>query len=76
MSSKRLKMSSSTNAPGQRRVSRGLDDAANKKKQKDRANQESKEGESPSPALQRAGLWFLISAGWEPHSHLLQDKQI
>ncbi|NXN35349.1 UBP19 hydrolase, partial [Rhinoptilus africanus] len=44
-------MSSSTNAPGQRRVSRGLDDAANKKKQKDRANQESKEGESPSAAL-------------------------
>ncbi|XP_061213230.1 ubiquitin carboxyl-terminal hydrolase 19 isoform X9 [Neopsephotus bourkii] len=36
-------MSSSTNAPGQRTVSRGLDDAANKKKQKDRANQESKE---------------------------------
>uniref|UniRef100_A0A8C3LCH5 ubiquitinyl hydrolase 1 n=1 Tax=Chrysolophus pictus TaxID=9089 RepID=A0A8C3LCH5_CHRPC len=38
-------MSSSTNAPGQRRVSRGLDDTTNKKKQKDRANQESKEGE-------------------------------
>ncbi|XP_030083782.2 ubiquitin carboxyl-terminal hydrolase 19 isoform X3 [Serinus canaria] len=36
-------MSSSTNAPGQRRASRGLDDATNKKKQKDRANQESKE---------------------------------
>ncbi|XP_065605699.1 ubiquitin carboxyl-terminal hydrolase 19 isoform X4 [Cyrtonyx montezumae] len=36
-------MSGSTNAPGQRRVSRGLDDATNKKKQKDRANQESKE---------------------------------
>ncbi|NXC77796.1 UBP19 hydrolase, partial [Anhinga anhinga] len=48
-------MSSSTNAPGQRRASRGLDDATNKKKQKDRANQESKEGESPSAALQRAG---------------------
>uniref|UniRef100_A0A8C0BTG7 ubiquitinyl hydrolase 1 n=1 Tax=Buteo japonicus TaxID=224669 RepID=A0A8C0BTG7_9AVES len=44
-------MSSSTNAPGQRRVSRGLDDATNKKKQKDRANQESKEGESPSALL-------------------------
>uniref|UniRef100_A0A8C5TFL9 ubiquitinyl hydrolase 1 n=1 Tax=Malurus cyaneus samueli TaxID=2593467 RepID=A0A8C5TFL9_9PASS len=44
-------MSSSTNVPGQRRVSRGLDDAANKKKQKDRANQESKEGESPSAVL-------------------------
>ncbi|NXU51395.1 UBP19 hydrolase, partial [Turnix velox] len=44
-------MSSSTNASGQRRVSRGLDDATNKKKQKDRANQESKEGESPSAAL-------------------------
>uniref|UniRef100_A0A8C0BWC1 Ubiquitin carboxyl-terminal hydrolase 19 n=1 Tax=Buteo japonicus TaxID=224669 RepID=A0A8C0BWC1_9AVES len=46
-------MSSSTNAPGQRRVSRGLDDATNKKKQKDRANQESKEGESPSAVLWR-----------------------
>ncbi|NXE54642.1 UBP19 hydrolase, partial [Casuarius casuarius] len=44
-------MSSSANAPGQRRVSRGLDDATNKKKQKDRANQESKEGESPLAAL-------------------------
>uniref|UniRef100_A0A8C5X2M6 Ubiquitin carboxyl-terminal hydrolase 19 n=1 Tax=Malurus cyaneus samueli TaxID=2593467 RepID=A0A8C5X2M6_9PASS len=46
-------MSSSTNVPGQRRVSRGLDDAANKKKQKDRANQESKEGESPSRRVSR-----------------------
>ncbi|NXF12226.1 UBP19 hydrolase, partial [Smithornis capensis] len=44
-------MSSSTNAPGQRRASRGLDDATNKKKQKDRANQESKEGESHSAVL-------------------------
>ncbi|NWZ32720.1 UBP19 hydrolase, partial [Asarcornis scutulata] len=51
-------MSSSTNAPGQRRVSRGLDDATNKKKQKDRANQESKEGESP----RRDGF----SAPWVP----------
>ncbi|XP_035193829.1 ubiquitin carboxyl-terminal hydrolase 19 isoform X3 [Oxyura jamaicensis] len=42
-------MSSSTNAPGQRRVSRGLDDATNKKKQKDRANQESKEVSRPEP---------------------------
>ncbi|XP_005053254.1 PREDICTED: ubiquitin carboxyl-terminal hydrolase 19 isoform X1 [Ficedula albicollis] len=40
-------MSSSTNAPGQRRASRGLDDATNKKKQKDRANQESKEVSRP-----------------------------
>ncbi|XP_048813432.1 ubiquitin carboxyl-terminal hydrolase 19 isoform X8 [Lagopus muta] len=40
-------MSSSTNAPGQRRVSRGLDDTTNKKKQKDRANQESKEVSRP-----------------------------
>uniref|UniRef100_A0A8C8SYV7 ubiquitinyl hydrolase 1 n=1 Tax=Pelusios castaneus TaxID=367368 RepID=A0A8C8SYV7_9SAUR len=38
-------MSSSASAPGQRRTSRGLEDAANKKKQKDRANQENKEGE-------------------------------
>ncbi|NXT80470.1 UBP19 hydrolase, partial [Zapornia atra] len=56
-------MSSSTNAPGQRRVSRGLDDATNKKKQKDRANQESKEGESPLAALQQAGPWLLSPAG-------------
>uniref|UniRef100_A0A8C6NEF8 Ubiquitin carboxyl-terminal hydrolase 19 n=1 Tax=Melopsittacus undulatus TaxID=13146 RepID=A0A8C6NEF8_MELUD len=55
-------MSSSTNAPGQRRVSRGLDDAANKKKQKDRANQESKEGESPTAVLWGAGPWFLSPA--------------
>ncbi|NXY26902.1 UBP19 hydrolase, partial [Atrichornis clamosus] len=48
-------MSSSTNAPGQRRVSRGLDDATNKKKQKDRANQESKEGESLSSVLPLLG---------------------
>ncbi|XP_029770334.1 LOW QUALITY PROTEIN: ubiquitin carboxyl-terminal hydrolase 19-like [Terrapene carolina triunguis] len=40
-------MSSSASAPGQRRASRGLEDATNKKKQKDRANQESKEGERP-----------------------------
>ncbi|XP_074861714.1 ubiquitin carboxyl-terminal hydrolase 19 isoform X1 [Carettochelys insculpta] len=38
-------MSSSASAPSQRRATRGLEDAANKKKQKDRANQESKEGE-------------------------------
>ncbi|NXE74244.1 UBP19 hydrolase, partial [Cochlearius cochlearius] len=54
-------MSSSTNAPGQRRVSRGLDDATNKKKQKDRANQESKEGESPSSALRQAGPWCGVA---------------
>ncbi|NXG24235.1 UBP19 hydrolase, partial [Grallaria varia] len=52
-------MSSSTNAPGQRRVSRGLDDATNKKKQKDRANQESKEGESSLAALWGAGPRLL-----------------
>ncbi|NXD14037.1 UBP19 hydrolase, partial [Nothocercus nigrocapillus] len=56
-------MSSSTNAPGQRRVSRGLDDATNKKKQKDRANQESKEGERPLAALPQALLVILQGAG-------------
>ncbi|NWR41490.1 UBP19 hydrolase, partial [Regulus satrapa] len=57
-------MSSSTNAPGQRRVSRGLDDATNKKKQKDRANQESKEGESPSASLCcEAPTWCAGPAG-------------
>uniref|UniRef100_A0A8C9G8S9 Ubiquitin carboxyl-terminal hydrolase 19 n=1 Tax=Pavo cristatus TaxID=9049 RepID=A0A8C9G8S9_PAVCR len=55
-------MSSSTNAPGQRRVSRGLDDATNKKKQKDRANQESKEGESPQAALQDGFLAPRVGA--------------
>ncbi|NXH13612.1 UBP19 hydrolase, partial [Bucco capensis] len=54
-------MSSSTNA--QRRVSRGLEDATNKKKQKDRANQESKEGESPSAVLWQADPWFLSLTG-------------
>ncbi|NXA37773.1 UBP19 hydrolase, partial [Eudromia elegans] len=73
-------MSSSTNAPGQRRVSRGLDDATNKKKQKDRANQESKEGERPLAMLPqalpvrlpcRAGPSFVASlgAGCECHVH-------
>uniref|UniRef100_A0A8D0L065 Ubiquitin carboxyl-terminal hydrolase 19 n=1 Tax=Strix occidentalis caurina TaxID=311401 RepID=A0A8D0L065_STROC len=60
-------MSSSTNAPGQRRVSRGLDDATNKKKQKDRANQESKEGESPSAGLlpsQGAGTAGSCPSEW------------
>uniref|UniRef100_A0A8V5H7B1 Ubiquitin carboxyl-terminal hydrolase 19 n=1 Tax=Melopsittacus undulatus TaxID=13146 RepID=A0A8V5H7B1_MELUD len=61
-------MSSSTNAPGQRRVSRGLDDAANKKKQKDRANQESKEGESPTAVLWGAGAE-------QKHTLLLDWKQ-
>ncbi|NXJ62620.1 UBP19 hydrolase, partial [Rostratula benghalensis] len=60
-------MSSSTNAPGQRRVSRGLDDAANKKKQKDRANQESKEGESPSAQ----SCWGLTCCGAASGVHAL-----
>uniref|UniRef100_A0A8C3D428 ubiquitinyl hydrolase 1 n=1 Tax=Corvus moneduloides TaxID=1196302 RepID=A0A8C3D428_CORMO len=59
-------MSSSTNAPGQRRVSRGLDDATNKKKQKDRANQESKEG-FICPAATRALVCALCDEG---RSHL------
>ncbi|XP_062978176.1 ubiquitin carboxyl-terminal hydrolase 19 isoform X2 [Elgaria multicarinata webbii] len=40
-------MSSSASIPGQRRTARGVEDATSKKKQKDRANQESKEGERP-----------------------------
>ncbi|XP_048344540.1 ubiquitin carboxyl-terminal hydrolase 19 isoform X1 [Sphaerodactylus townsendi] len=40
-------MSSSASIPGQRRTARGTEDATNKKKQKDRANQESKDGERP-----------------------------
>uniref|UniRef100_A0A674H8Z8 Ubiquitin carboxyl-terminal hydrolase 19 n=1 Tax=Taeniopygia guttata TaxID=59729 RepID=A0A674H8Z8_TAEGU len=67
-------MSSSTNAPGQRRTSRGLDDATNKKKQKDRANQESKEGESPSASLvSRPGVSQPRSL--EPLKLLLDWKQ-
>uniref|UniRef100_A0A8D0G1K7 Ubiquitin carboxyl-terminal hydrolase 19 n=1 Tax=Strix occidentalis caurina TaxID=311401 RepID=A0A8D0G1K7_STROC len=53
-------MSSSTNAPGQRRVSRGLDDATNKKKQKDRANQESKEGERAGTAGSCPSEWMTL----------------
>ncbi|KAJ7317131.1 hypothetical protein JRQ81_003293 [Phrynocephalus forsythii] len=41
-------MSSSASVPGQRRTTRAADDATNKKKQKDKANQESKEGERPA----------------------------
>uniref|UniRef100_A0A452GNI7 ubiquitinyl hydrolase 1 n=1 Tax=Gopherus agassizii TaxID=38772 RepID=A0A452GNI7_9SAUR len=40
-------MSSSPSAPGQRGAARGLEDATSKKKQKDRANQESKESKRP-----------------------------
>uniref|UniRef100_A0A8C5TGN4 Ubiquitin carboxyl-terminal hydrolase 19 n=1 Tax=Malurus cyaneus samueli TaxID=2593467 RepID=A0A8C5TGN4_9PASS len=53
-------MSSSTNVPGQRRVSRGLDDAANKKKQKDRANQESKEGERVGTSGSFPSKWVTL----------------
>ncbi|XP_044307785.1 ubiquitin carboxyl-terminal hydrolase 19 isoform X3 [Varanus komodoensis] len=40
-------MSSNASISGQRKTARGVEDATNKKKQKDRANQESKEGERP-----------------------------
>uniref|UniRef100_A0A674GBF6 Ubiquitin carboxyl-terminal hydrolase 19 n=1 Tax=Taeniopygia guttata TaxID=59729 RepID=A0A674GBF6_TAEGU len=61
-------MSSSTNAPGQRRTSRGLDDATNKKKQKDRANQESKEGESPSASLRKAVCKEELLLDWKQNA--------
>uniref|UniRef100_A0A670YYG1 ubiquitinyl hydrolase 1 n=1 Tax=Pseudonaja textilis TaxID=8673 RepID=A0A670YYG1_PSETE len=48
-------MSSSASVPGQRRTARGVDDATNKKKQKDRANQESKEGEKPAGSDSKKG---------------------
>lgn len=48
-------MSSSASVPGQRRTARGMDDATNKKKQKDRANQESKEGEKPAGSDSKKG---------------------
>uniref|UniRef100_H3B5N1 ubiquitinyl hydrolase 1 n=1 Tax=Latimeria chalumnae TaxID=7897 RepID=H3B5N1_LATCH len=44
VSIKRPKMSSTADVAGQKRVPRGLEDTMNKKKQKDRVNQESKEG--------------------------------
>ncbi|XP_053156920.1 ubiquitin carboxyl-terminal hydrolase 19 isoform X2 [Hemicordylus capensis] len=49
-------MSSSTSAPGQRRTARAVEDVTNKKKQKDRANQESKEGERPVGSDSRKDL--------------------
>lgn len=45
LSTKRLKMSGGTSATGPRRGPPGLEDATSKKKQKDRANQESKDGD-------------------------------
>uniref|UniRef100_A0A8C8T0T3 ubiquitinyl hydrolase 1 n=1 Tax=Pelusios castaneus TaxID=367368 RepID=A0A8C8T0T3_9SAUR len=53
-------MSSSASAPGQRRTSRGLEDAANKKKQKDRANQENKEGERHLGRFCFAGVELVV----------------
>uniref|UniRef100_A0A8C0HDT2 Ubiquitin carboxyl-terminal hydrolase 19 n=1 Tax=Chelonoidis abingdonii TaxID=106734 RepID=A0A8C0HDT2_CHEAB len=53
-------MSSSTSAPGQRRASRGLEDATNKKRQKDRANQESKESERPPGSDATSALADLL----------------
>uniref|UniRef100_A0A8C3LGY6 ubiquitinyl hydrolase 1 n=1 Tax=Chrysolophus pictus TaxID=9089 RepID=A0A8C3LGY6_CHRPC len=62
-------MSSSTNAPGQRRVSRGLDDTTNKKKQKDRANQESKEGERfEALALSSCALAIELLLDWKQNA--------
>lgn len=45
LSTKRLKMSGGANATGPRRGPPGLEEATSKKKQKDRANQESKDGD-------------------------------
>ncbi|XP_075403454.1 ubiquitin carboxyl-terminal hydrolase 19 isoform X5 [Tenrec ecaudatus] len=45
LSTKRLKMSGGANASGPRRGPPGLEEATSKKKQKDRANQESKNGD-------------------------------
>lgn len=45
LSTKRLKMSGGASATGPRRGPPGLEEATSKKKQKDRANQESKDGD-------------------------------
>ncbi|XP_038627846.1 ubiquitin carboxyl-terminal hydrolase 19 isoform X4 [Tachyglossus aculeatus] len=62
-------MSGGTGAAGQRRASQGLEDATNKKKQKDRANQESKEGERPAATGPKRGP----APGSELHS---QEEQV
>ncbi|XP_061474826.1 ubiquitin carboxyl-terminal hydrolase 19 isoform X2 [Rhineura floridana] len=73
-------MSSSASIPGQRRT-RGVEDATSKKKQKDRANQENKEGERPVGSDSKkepfAGL-ELVEPNWQRESEedlLLDWKQ-
>ncbi|KAH0630314.1 hypothetical protein JD844_013233 [Phrynosoma platyrhinos] len=74
-------MSSSASVSGQRRTARGADDATNKKKQKDRANQESKEGERPvgSDSKKEPLLGLeLVEPNWQRESKedlLLDWKQ-
>ncbi|XP_060622483.2 ubiquitin carboxyl-terminal hydrolase 19 isoform X2 [Anolis sagrei] len=74
-------MSSSASVPGQRRTARGADDATNKKKQKDRANQESKEGERPVGSDSKKEpfpILELVEPNWQRESEedlLLDWKQ-
>ncbi|XP_039182511.1 ubiquitin carboxyl-terminal hydrolase 19 isoform X5 [Crotalus tigris] len=75
-------MSSSASVPGQRRTARGMDDATNKKKQKDRANQESKEGEKPAGSDSKKGTDLsqpfaslnLVEPLW--HRESVEDLQL
>ncbi|XP_053234419.1 ubiquitin carboxyl-terminal hydrolase 19 isoform X2 [Podarcis raffonei] len=74
-------MSNSASIPGQRRAARGVEDAASKKKQKDRANQENKEGERPVGSDSKKepfpGL-ALVEPNWQRESEedlLLDWKQ-
>ncbi|XP_060095352.1 ubiquitin carboxyl-terminal hydrolase 19 isoform X2 [Heteronotia binoei] len=74
-------MSSSASISGQRRTARGAEDATNKKKQKDRANQESKEGERPVGSDSKKESFSdleLVESNWQRDSEddlLLDWKQ-
>ncbi|XP_054831391.1 ubiquitin carboxyl-terminal hydrolase 19 isoform X3 [Eublepharis macularius] len=75
-------MSNSASVPGQRRTAaRGAEDATNKKKQKDRANQESKEGERPVSSDSKKEPFpdlELVDSNWQrdsEHDLLLDWKQ-
>uniref|UniRef100_A0A4X2LSU7 ubiquitinyl hydrolase 1 n=1 Tax=Vombatus ursinus TaxID=29139 RepID=A0A4X2LSU7_VOMUR len=54
-------MSGGASATGQRRCPQGLEDATNKKKQKDRVNQESKDGE---PKRGGSQMWEILLMGF------------
>uniref|UniRef100_A0A8C5WIX8 ubiquitinyl hydrolase 1 n=1 Tax=Leptobrachium leishanense TaxID=445787 RepID=A0A8C5WIX8_9ANUR len=61
-------MSHSTEAAGQRRGNRGTEDAINKKKQKDKVNQESKEGKMSSTSEAKKGKYEHMVIDWKQNS--------